>query len=297
MLNDGGASTTKKGSPRFYWGTWALIRFWEDRLEDLQRVKKNGAVYAEIAAALEVLELLTARDQEHSKIENICSTYRSLRLNCPLNFVAYHFGYRQRSRLVGSRQQLPELFPDDVSYGLVDVWNTGAKVAARRRSAGWGNIAKSAFGMESAGVVDIWAVMGVTLAALLALLWYSSHTLPWMVAIPKPALFLLTPSYWKCSYAERYFPVQPYVREPERFEPRPENLEPIIVAEGIYKLFAFCHLGRIQHAAGLGRQGHRSRYIDLNQDSQPTLGTCGWSHLFGKPQSDTLPQKFRHLCH
>ncbi|KAG0425116.1 hypothetical protein HPB47_027689 [Ixodes persulcatus] len=51
----------------------------------------------------------------------------------PLNVFAHHFGYRQRCRLVGSRQQLPELFPNNVSNDLANAWDTGAKVAARRR--------------------------------------------------------------------------------------------------------------------------------------------------------------------
>ena len=76
-------------------------------------------------------------------------------MNSPLNFVAYHFGYRQRSRLVGSRQQLPELFPDDVSNDLADVWNTGAKVAARRREgseSGW-SVVVTGSGLQ--GTLDV----------------------------------------------------------------------------------------------------------------------------------------------
>ncbi|XP_040077767.3 uncharacterized protein LOC120849594 [Ixodes scapularis] len=75
----GGASTSRKGSPRVHWSvdaTWALIRLWEDRLEDLRRAKRNGAVYAEIAEALGALGFRTTRDQVHNKIENLCSTYR-----------------------------------------------------------------------------------------------------------------------------------------------------------------------------------------------------------------------------
>ncbi|KAG0445533.1 hypothetical protein HPB47_014204 [Ixodes persulcatus] len=79
MSNDGGASTSRKGSPRVNWSvdaTWAPIRLWEDRLEDLRRAKRNGAVYAEIAEALNALGFQTTRDQVHTKIENLCSTYR-----------------------------------------------------------------------------------------------------------------------------------------------------------------------------------------------------------------------------
>ncbi|KAM7298340.1 uncharacterized protein ISCGN_018938 [Ixodes scapularis] len=79
MSNDGGASTSRKGSPNVHWSvdaTWAPIRLWEDRLEDLRRAKRNGAVYAEIAEALGALGFQTTRDQVHNKIENLCSTYR-----------------------------------------------------------------------------------------------------------------------------------------------------------------------------------------------------------------------------
>ncbi|KAG0437112.1 hypothetical protein HPB47_017598 [Ixodes persulcatus] len=79
MSNDGGASTSRKRSPRVHWSvdaTWALIRLWEDRLEDLRRAKRNGAVYAEIAEVLNALGFQTTRDQVHTKIENLCSTYR-----------------------------------------------------------------------------------------------------------------------------------------------------------------------------------------------------------------------------
>ena len=67
------------GTSRAVWGveeTWALIRLWEDRLEDLRRAKRNGGIYEDISAALKASSYEKDKDQVHSKIENLTTTYR-----------------------------------------------------------------------------------------------------------------------------------------------------------------------------------------------------------------------------
>lgn len=74
-----GKPCKKAGQPRVHWGieeTWALIRLWEDRMDDLRRVKRNGSIYAEIAASLQSLGYDKTQDQVHNKIENLGNTYR-----------------------------------------------------------------------------------------------------------------------------------------------------------------------------------------------------------------------------
>ncbi|KAG0422494.1 hypothetical protein HPB47_001690 [Ixodes persulcatus] len=60
-----------------------------------------------------------------SRLLGCCYAGRSLRLECPLDLLADNFGDRQRSRLVVSRQELPEFFSDDVADDFPKAVDTG----------------------------------------------------------------------------------------------------------------------------------------------------------------------------
>ncbi|KAH9382058.1 hypothetical protein HPB48_008528 [Haemaphysalis longicornis] len=65
--------------PRVHWSereTWALIRLWEDNLEELRAQKHNGNVYQKIATQLTAAGIPRTKAQVHSKIENLGQTFR-----------------------------------------------------------------------------------------------------------------------------------------------------------------------------------------------------------------------------
>ncbi|KAH9375090.1 hypothetical protein HPB48_002409 [Haemaphysalis longicornis] len=64
---------------RVHWSereTWALIRLWEDNLEELRAQKHNGNVHGSIAAQLTAAGIPRTKAQVHSKIENLGQTFR-----------------------------------------------------------------------------------------------------------------------------------------------------------------------------------------------------------------------------
>ncbi|KAG0432938.1 hypothetical protein HPB47_020370 [Ixodes persulcatus] len=115
-----------------------------------------------------------------SRLLGCCYAGRSLRLECPLDLLADNFGDRQRSRLVVSRQELPEFFSDDVADDFPKAVDTGGAQVQTGSCDGWSSRHAGEYTTAGAAGVCAWFAIVVFFGLGLSNSWPYSGSSPLM---------------------------------------------------------------------------------------------------------------------
>ncbi|XP_077492546.1 phospholipid-transporting ATPase ABCA3-like [Amblyomma americanum] len=103
--------------------------------------------------------------------------------------------------------------------------------------AGWSLVARRVLERDNVTILELWAVMLASDAAMMLLAWYLSKVLPWSTNNPQNPFFFLMASYWNPSAVDITANVSAAEKDPRRFEQLPPSRRPLIITQDLVKVY------------------------------------------------------------